>query len=146
MGKNANTPLKVVYIYGSRYDRREGSIIIKPDATLNVCDGDTFALMFYRDDRLKDDNVWVTLSSDYPLQDIFDTQDPASRCPLGLDGRVELKDNSFVTLIVKLNPELPQEEINISVQVQWANLKLSKTGSDDDFVYPPLMEVRVNPS
>ena len=141
MSQDPNTSLKSVFIYGDRHDGREGSLIIKPDKDLQVTDGDVFAIMFFKYDRLVDDNIWVTLSSEYPLQDIFDTQDVSSRCPLGLDGRVELKDNSFVTLSVKLKRELLCKEIGITVNVHWANL------SDDDAAfYPPEMEIKVKPT
>ncbi len=140
MSKDPNVPLKVVYIYGNRHDGKEGSIEIKPNIDLEVNDEDAFAIMFFKDDRLPDDNICVTLSSSYQLEDIFDTHDPASRYPLDSDGRVELQDNRFVELIVKLKKELLCKEIDVSVNVEWANLP-----DKGDVFYPPEMEIKVKP-
>ena len=142
MFKDHNTPMKVVYIYGLEYSTNENSIVIKPDIDLVVKDGDVFAIMFFKNDRIENDNIIVTLDSAIPLQNVFDTKEDKyiGRCPLGLDGTVELSDNGFVVLKANLcESSVDNNEVDVKVRVQWASL--SQEGDDD--IYPPVMEIKV---
>lgn len=142
MFKDHNTPMKVVYIYGVNYSTEENSIVIKPDIDLVVEDGDIFAIMFFKNDRIEEDSIIVQLEAEGPLQYIFDTEEDKliGRCPLGLDGTVELSDNGFVVLKAKLcKNSHPHKEASVSVNVQWASL----TQKGDGDTYPPVMEIKV---
>ncbi|TQV88484.1 hypothetical protein [Aliikangiella coralliicola] len=137
----ANTPMKNVYIFGKHHSGAEDGIIIKPDKDLEVQDGDLFAIMFYKAAKVPDDTVWVTLKVEYPLQHIFDTRDTYGRCPLGLDGKLELEDNCFAILEVNLIEELRCKDIDIRLSVHWANLP-----GGEDTLYPPEMDIKVKPT
>jgi len=145
MSKHPNLPMKVIYIYGNRHSRNDGSIVVKPDVDLELNDGDIFALMFFRNDDIKEDNVIVSLSADCPLQDVFDVeyQSDTGRCPLGLDGKLELTDNCFAMLRVKLSEELISvQQTSVMLKVRWASFN----GASIDDIYPPEMEIKLKPA
>jgi len=136
--------MKVIYIYGVQHSTNQDSIVIKPDIDLVVNDGDVFAIMFFMNDRIEKDNIIVELSSSSPLQYVFDTDDNElnGRCPLALDGTVELSDNCFVVLKAKLSQGLETgKEVDVNVNVRWASL--SRPNASD--IYPPVMEIKVKP-
>ena len=142
MLKDHNTPMKVIYIYGVEHSSNENSIVIKPDIDLEVNDGDIFAIMFFKNDRIADKKITVKLTSSIPLQDIFDTSDNEliGRCPVGLDGTVELSDNCFAILRAKIcGSELSENGASVNVNVRWTDL----SQENDSDIYPPVMEIKV---
>ncbi len=142
MFKDPNTPMKVIYIYGLEHSTRENSIIIRPDIDLMIEDGDVFAIMFFKNDEIENDDVIVKLESSQPLQTIFDTQESEliGRCPLRLDGTLQLGDKCFAILKADLKQDSCVETpVGVTVNVEWASL--SKNDYDD--VYPPGMEIKV---
>lgn len=142
MFKDHNTPMKVLYIYGVEHSTKENSILIKPDIDLVIENGDVFAIMFFKNDEIENDDIIVKLESSQPLQAIFDTQESKliGRCPLRLDGTLQLSDNCFAILRADLNLDsCGDTPVDVSVNVKWASL--SQVG--DDNVYPPVMEIKV---
>jgi len=142
MSNHPNLPMKVIYIYGHRHSQSEGSIVVKPDHDLEINDGDIFALMFFRNERIKEDNVIVSLSADCPLQEIFDIeyQNDTGRCPLGLDGKLVLEDDHFALLRAKLSGNsISDTATSVKVKAQWESF----SGTSIEDVYPPEMEIKV---
>lgn len=140
--KASNSSMKVVYIYGKRYDDKSGSIKVKPCRQLKVKNGDIFALMFSKSDKIsKNRKVSVTLSSENGLS--------------GLDGTYTLSNNGFIILHANLQTTLVKESgVVILVSISWKNLSKEEihdksTHNENDGVddiYPPQMDISVDPN